>query len=265
MTMAKTTKKAPAAKAFAGFERNGRVTEAIIAPSILSANFASMAQDLAKCRRAKAGWIHVDVMDGHFVPNITFGPPLLKSWKAAEPNLLYDTHLMIENPMNLAAAFRDAGSDILTIHVETTDNPVRDLRAIKKLGIKAGISIKPGTPVRSIRDCLAEADLVLVMTVEPGFGGQALIPKTLNKVRELDLLRQEQGYNFILEVDGGINPKTTSLAVAAGADVLVAGSAVFGGGATAAENLKTLRAQIRAASPGPVPTQTRTRKRVAKT
>lgn len=262
--MAKSTRKAPAAQALAGFERNGRAAEAIIAPSILSANFASMAQDLAKCRRAKAGWIHVDIMDGHFVPNITFGPPLLKSWKAAEPDLLYDTHLMIENPMSLAGAFRDAGSDILTIHVEATDNPLRDLRAIKRLGAKAGISIKPGTPVRSIKDCLTEADLVLVMTVEPGFGGQALIPKTLNKVRELDLLRQEQGFHFILEVDGGINAKTTSLAVAAGADVLVAGSAVFGGGATTAENLKALRAQIRSALPEPLPPTRTRRKRAAK-
>lgn len=249
--MAKSRKTTPAAMHLAGFERNGRASGAIIAPSILSADFSVLAQELARCRRAKAHWIHVDVMDGHFVPNLTFGPPLVKCWKAAEPGLLYDTHLMIEKPMNLAAAFRDAGSDILTIHVEATDNPLRDLKAIKRLGAKAGISIKPGTPVRALKDCLAEADLVLVMTVEPGFGGQALIPKTLNKVRELDLLRREHGYAFVLEVDGGINLKTTALAVAAGADVLVAGSAVFGGGATIADNLKALREQVARALPSP--------------
>jgi ribulose-phosphate 3-epimerase len=251
--MAKSGRKPSSTKLGDAFKRNGRPADAVVAPSILSADFARMGEELARCRRAKATWIHIDVMDGHFVPNLTFGPPLVKCWRQAEPKLLFDTHLMVENPMSLAADFREAGSDILTIHIEASENPLRDLKAIKRLGARAGISIKPGTPVRALKDCLAEADLVLVMTVEPGFGGQALIPKTLNKVRELDLLRREQGFQFTLQVDGGINLKTASLAVAAGADVLVAGSAVFGGGASIAENLKALREQIARAIPTPVP------------
>jgi ribulose-phosphate 3-epimerase len=251
--MAKSGRKPSGTKAGDAFRRNGRPAEVIVAPSILSADFARMGEELARCRRAKATWIHIDVMDGHFVPNLTLGPPLVQCWRRAEPRLFFDTHLMTEYPMRLAADFREAGSDMLTIHVEAVDNPLRDLKAIKRLGARAGISIKPGTPVRALKDCLAEADLVLVMTVEPGFGGQALIPKTLNKVRELDLLRREQGYHFTLQVDGGINRKTAALAVAAGADVLVAGSAVFGGDASIADNLKALREQIALASPAPLP------------
>lgn len=215
-----------------------------VAPSILSADFAAMGRDLARCRRADARWIHVDVMDGHFVPNLTFGPPLVRSWRAAEPALFLDAHLMVENPMDFARAFREAGADSITIHAETTKDARRDLRAIRRLGAGAGISIKPRTPVKAIRDCLDSADIVLVMTVEPGFGGQALIPSTLNKVRELDLLRRSEGHRFRLQVDGGINRSTIAMALAAGADSLVAGSAVFGEGRTVAENLALLRACI---------------------
>lgn len=224
--------------------RNGTRPEVVIAPSILSADFANLGRDLARCRRAKARWIHLDVMDGHFVPNMTIGPPLIKWWRDAEPRLFFDTHLMVSDPMPLVEAFKDAGCDSVTIHVEAVANAVRDLHKIKNMGLKTGISIKPGTPVKAIKDCLDAVDLVLVMTVEPGFGGQPLIPKTLNKVRELDLIRSEQGLNFWLEVDGGINKKTAPLAVAAGADVLVAGTAVFGGGVSVAENIAALREAI---------------------
>lgn len=247
--MAKAAKKTPRKRKAASTTANHR-HPVTIAPSILAADFSNLGSELGRCRRSKATWIHVDVMDGHFVPNITFGPPLVKSWKAAEPKLTFDTHLMIEDPMKLAPAFRDAGSDIITIHVETVDDPAKQLRTLKKLGVKAGISIKPATPVKAIRDCLKIADLVLVMTVEPGFGGQQLIPKTLNKVRELDLLRRDKGFDFYLQVDGGINESTTPLAVAAGADVLVAGSAVFNAKRSIAQNLKSIRQIIADASTG---------------
>jgi ribulose-phosphate 3-epimerase len=215
-----------------------------IAPSILSADFSALARDLAKCRRARATWIHVDVMDGRFVPNITIGPPVVRALHAAEPSLFYDTHLMIEEPMRLVESFRDAGSGMITIHAEASENVRRDLQRIQRLGVRAGVSIKPATPVKAIEDCLPVADLVLVMTVEPGFGGQALIDKTLTKVRELDKARFRNGYNYRLQVDGGINARTAPIAVAAGADLLVAGSAVFSEKGTVAENIRALREAV---------------------
>jgi ribulose-phosphate 3-epimerase len=242
MTSVETSKTSrPAPQIFVPFAAgNGaRAPKLVIAPSVLSSDFAWEARELSKCRRARAPWVHIDIMDGHFVPNITFGPPILKKWTAAEPDLFYDTHLMIEKPMQYAEAFAQAGASLINIHIETTSRPRRDLRALRKLGVKTGLTIKPRTPVKEIAGVLDEVDLVLVMTVEPGFGGQAMIPKTLNKVRELDLIRRREGLPFRLQVDGGINVQTAPLAVAAGADVLVAGNAVFDGGRIA-ENLKAL-------------------------
>jgi ribulose-phosphate 3-epimerase len=210
---------------------------------MLSSDFANAARELAHCRRAGARWVHIDVMDGHFVPNITLGPPLLKKWVESAPDLFYDAHLMIEKPMAYAEAFVEAGARLVTIHIETTNRPRRDLTAIREMGARVGITIKPKTPVKAIAPYLDEVDMVLVMTVEPGFGGQELIPKTLNKVRELDLLRRSEGLSFRLQVDGGIDSKTAPLAVAAGADTLVAGSAVFSGGKIR-ENIKAIRAAI---------------------
>lgn len=225
----------------------------VIAPSILSADFAELGREIARCRRAKATWIHVDVMDGHFVPNLTFGPAVVRACRKAEPDLLFDTHLMIENPLSYAEAFHEAGSDVVTVHIETLKNPARDIGRLARIGCKVGISIKPQTPLREITDLLPRVDLVLVMTVEPGFGGQALIPSSLNKVRELDLLRRENKYRYYLQVDGGINEHTAATAVAAGADVLVAGSAVFGGPRSVAENLNLIRGEILRATPRPRP------------
>lgn len=234
----------------------------VIAPSILSADFADLGRELARCRRAKADWIHVDVMDGHFVPNLTFGPAIVKSCRKAEPDLLFDVHLMIENPLSYAETFHEAGADIVTVHIETLRNAARDIGRLSRIGCKVGVSIKPQTPLRAITDLLPRLDLVLVMTVEPGFGGQALIPSTLNKVRELDLLRRENKYRYYLQVDGGINEQTAATAVAAGADVLVAGSAVFGGERSVAENLKGIRNEILRATPQPRPASRQGAKRV---
>lgn len=214
-----------------------------ICPSMLSSDFAWAARELGKCRRARARWIHIDVMDGHFVPNLTLGPPILKKWIAAEPDLFYDAHLMIERPMHYAEAFAEAGAHLINIQIETTNRARRDLRAIKRLGVKCGVTIKPKTPVKDIEPILDEVDMVLVMAVEPGFGGQKMIPKTLNKVRELDLLRRQGRLPFRLQVDGGVNIDTIGMAVAAGADAIVAGSAVFKDGQIQA-NLKTLREAI---------------------
>jgi ribulose-phosphate 3-epimerase len=211
-----------------------------ITPSVLSSDFAHEAAELAKCRRARAHWIHIDVMDGHFVPNITIGPPILKAWTASAPDLFYDAHLMIMKPMQYAENFVKAGAGLINIHAEASERLRRDLRAIKKLGVRVGVTIKPKTPIKAITEVLDEVDLVLVMTVEPGFGGQEMIPQTLNKIRELDLIRREQKLSFRLQADGGINVETAPMVVAAGADVLVAGNAVFSGGDVKG-NLKAMR------------------------
>ncbi|NQU42536.1 ribulose-phosphate 3-epimerase, partial [bacterium] len=170
-----------------------------------------------------------DVMDGHFVPNITFGPPTVRSIRAVSPRLFLDAHLMIAEPMKYIDAFIEAGVENLTLHVEVLDNPGRAMELLRKKGIRASIVVKPKTPIRDIESVLDRVDMVLVMTVEPGFGGQGLMPTMLNKVRELARMRDEQNLKFLIQVDGGINPKTAGLAVAAGANVLVAGSAIFGG------------------------------------
>ena len=192
---------------------------------------------------AGADWLHIDVMDGHFVPNITIGAPVVRSLRKAT-GLILDCHLMIENPQDYIDDFAEAGSDYITVHAEACPNVRSIIKDIRSHGVKAGISIKPKTSDSSLKGILNLVDMVLVMTVEPGFGGQRLIPSTLNKVRQLVLERERRRIDYLIQIDGGINAETAPLAVAAGADVLVAGSAVFRDGKVG-ENVRALRQSLR--------------------
>lgn len=204
--------------------QKGRRLGKLIAPSILSADFANLEKELKAVAAAGADWIHVDVMDGHFVPNLTIGIPVVASLKKVS-SLPLDVHLMIENPEKYIEEFVKAGSDYLTIHVEATKNPRACLEMIKKLGAKAGITLRPGTKISEIEPFLDLCDLVLVMTVEPGFGGQSFMQDQVAKIDWLVDARAAQGLEFLIEVDGGVSDKT--LGLLKNADVLVAGSYVF--------------------------------------
>lgn len=197
-----------------------------IAPSILSSDFARLAEEIRDVDQGGADYIHVDVMDGHFVPNITIGPLIVDAVRPVT-NLPLDVHLMIENPDAYIEAFAKAGADIITVHQEASPHLHRTLQLIKSFGVKAGVVINPGTPVEMIRPVLKDVDLVLLMTVNPGFGGQAFIPDVLDKISQVAQLRSDAGLSYEIEVDGGVNEKTARLCTEAGADVLVAGSAVF--------------------------------------
>ncbi|MNO57497.1 Ribulose-phosphate 3-epimerase [compost metagenome] len=199
-----------------------------IAPSILSADFAKLGEEVADVERGGADWIHVDVMDGHFVPNLTFGP-LVMGAVAPHTKLPLDVHLMIENPEQYIPAFAKAGAHVITVHAEACVHLHRVIHLIKEHGVKAGVALNPATPLSAIREIVEDVDLVLIMTVNPGFGGQAFIPATLRKLHELKQWKQELGLEQLrVEVDGGITAATAPLVVEAGADVLVAGNAVFG-------------------------------------
>lgn len=210
-----------------------------IAPSILSADFASVGKDVAKLKEWGADYVHFDVMDGHFVPNITFGPAMCKAIRPYT-DLPIDVHLMVSEPSKWVEAFAKAGADIITFHVEADAHIHKTLTQIKDLGIKAGVVLNPATPACVLEPILPLCDMVLCMTVNPGFGGQSFIPLVTEKIKKIRRMADESGLDLRIEVDGGVKPSTAPLCIEAGADVLVAGSAVF-----AAEDPKAMIASLR--------------------
>ncbi|MBO6585768.1 MAG: ribulose-phosphate 3-epimerase [Gracilimonas sp.] len=199
----------------------------IVAPSILAANFTRLGQDIDDAVKGGASWIHCDIMDGHFVPNISYGPGVVKAAKSAAPQAFIDVHLMIENPDDYVEAFVQAGADLISVHFETCPHLHRTLQNIKKYGIMTGVVVNPATSLHNIEPVLNDVDLVLIMSVNPGFGGQSFIESSYDKLKRLAEIREEQELGFLIQVDGGVNLKNAKKVVESGADILVAGSSVF--------------------------------------
>lgn len=212
----------------------------LIAPSVLSANFGNLDKDIELINRSDADWFHLDVMDGVFVPNISFGFPIIKAIKKLSKKPL-DVHLMIVNPDNYTLAFKEVGADILTVHLEACSHLHRSIQNIKNLGMKAGVAINPHTPIESIKDIISDIDLVCLMSVNPGFGGQKFIENTFEKVRNLKLLIEQKKSNALIEIDGGVDLKNYKKLIESGANVLVAGNTVFNS-ENPTETIKLLKA-----------------------
>ncbi len=200
----------------------------LLAPSILSADFANLGGALGIIEQKGGDWVHIDVMDGHFVPNLTLGAPIVKALRPRS-RLPFDVHLMVDNPASMVDDFIAAGADWITFHIEAETHAHRLAAKIREAGVKVGISLVPSTPVAALSEILSFVDLVLVMTVNPGFGGQSLIPESLLKVRELKKIKRDRDLSYIVSVDGGVNQETMESVLDAGTDVLVSGSAFFSG------------------------------------
>lgn len=198
-----------------------------LAPSILSADFANLEQDVRKVERAGCEYLHIDVMDGHFVPNITIGPLIVESLKKKDIGMIFDVHLMIENPDNYVADFAKAGADIIVVHQEACRHLHRTIQNIKSHGVKAGIALNPATPVDTIKHVIGDIDMVLLMSVNPGFGGQSFIESVLPKISQVRDMAREMSLELDIQVDGGIKPSNVGVVVEAGANIVVAGSAIF--------------------------------------